>query len=75
MAESFAKGIQWGWLSVNDVRRMLNLNSVENGDTHLQPLNMAPLGTEPSGMNNNIDNAIQDTVKRLIDEAKEAGNL
>ncbi|NIP27931.1 MAG: phage portal protein, partial [Phycisphaerae bacterium] len=22
MAESFAKGIQWGWLSVNDVRRM-----------------------------------------------------
>jgi len=76
MAESFAKGIQWGWFSVNDVRRMLNLNSIEKGDIHLQPLNMVPIGTEPGATgNNSIDSAIQDTVKRLIDEAVNKGTV
>lgn len=69
MAESFAKGIQWGWLSVNDVRRMLNLNSVENGDVYLQPLNMVPLGTEPQETNT-IENRVANTVKRIMNEAK-----
>jgi len=76
MSESFAKGIQWGWFSVNDVRRMLNLNSVEDGDTHLQPLNMIPIGTEPDeNAANSIDNKIADTVKRLIDEANDKGKI
>lgn len=66
MALSFSKGIQWGWFSVNDVRRLLNLNSVVDGDTHLQPLNMVPIGTEPDSAGNT---ATQDLVKRLIDEA------
>jgi HK97 family phage portal protein len=72
MSESFAKGIQWGWLSVNDVRRMLNLNSVDGGDTHLQPLNMAPLGTE---QDTGAGGAAQDKVKRLIDEAGKKGSI
>lgn len=36
-----------GWLSVNDVREAENMNPVEGGDTYLQPLNMALLGSEP----------------------------
>ena len=41
MAEAFARGRQWGWLSVNDIRRMLNLNNIgSQGDIYLQPLNM-----------------------------------
>ncbi len=76
MSDSFAKGIQWGWFSVNDVRRMLNLNSVEDGDTHLQPLNMVPIGTEPDENGaNSIDNKITDTVKRLIQEANDKGKI
>lgn len=76
MALSFSKGIQWGWFSVNDVRRILNLNSVADGDTHLQPLNMVPIGTEPSEANSgSIDNKIEDTVKRLIDEAADKGTI
>ncbi len=75
MALSFSKGIQWGWFSVNDVRRMLNLNSVADGDTHLQPLNMVPIGTEPGEVNNSIDSTIEDTVKRLIDEAADKGDV
>jgi HK97 family phage portal protein len=75
MAETFAKGIQWGWLSVNEVRRMLNLNRIEGGDTHLQPLNMVLIGTEPSKEQNSITNSIEDTIKRLIDESANKGNV
>lgn len=36
-----------GFLSVNDVRRMENMNSIgEKGDIYLEPLNMKPAGTE-----------------------------
>ena len=39
--ESFALGRQWGWFSVNDVRKMLNMNPIgPEGDVYLQPLNM-----------------------------------
>ena len=75
MSLAFSKGIQWGWFSVNDVRRLLNLNSITDGDTHLQPLNMVPVGTEPGGVGNSVNNIIQDTVKRLIDEAANKGNI
>jgi HK97 family phage portal protein len=47
MAEAFAVGRQWGWLSVNDIRRLMNLNSVANGDIYLQPMNMYEAGKEP----------------------------
>jgi len=39
-AEAYATGRQWGWLSVNDIRRLENMNSIPNGDVYLQPLNM-----------------------------------
>ena len=38
----YAVGRQWGWLSVNDIRRMENLDPVADGDVYLAPLNMAP---------------------------------
>jgi HK97 family phage portal protein len=47
MAEAFAQGRQWGWLSVNDIRRLLNLNKIPNGDIYLQPMNMYEAGKEP----------------------------
>lgn len=76
MAESFSKGIQWGWYSVNDVRRMLNLNRIDNGDTHLQPLNMVPLGTQPAdNAQQSIDNKIMDMVKSAMDEAAKKGKI
>ncbi|KKN16798.1 hypothetical protein LCGC14_0972280 [marine sediment metagenome] len=42
--EAFALGRQWGWWSVNDVRKMLGENPVEGGDGRMQPLNMIGLG-------------------------------
>lgn len=49
--EAYAIGRNWGWLSVNDILKLENRNPIgENGDVHLQPLNMAPAGeVEPSG--------------------------
>ena len=45
--QAYQVGINAGFLSVNDVRRDEDLPPVNGGDTHLQPLNMAPLGTPP----------------------------
>jgi HK97 family phage portal protein len=38
-AELYASGRQNGWLSVNDIRRLENLNPIAGGDTYIQPLN------------------------------------
>lgn len=38
--DSYAVARQWGWLSVNDIRRLENLPPVEGGETYLTPLNM-----------------------------------
>lgn len=38
---AYAVARQWGWLSVNDIRRLENLPPITGGDTYLQPLNMA----------------------------------
>ena len=47
--QSYAWGRQWGWLSINDVRRLENLPSIgEEGDEYLTPMNMVPAGTIPN---------------------------
>ncbi|WP_122544001.1 phage portal protein [Pseudomonas viridiflava] len=38
--DAYAVGRQWGWLSINDIRRLENMPPVANGDSYLQPLNM-----------------------------------
>ena len=38
--EAYAIGRQWGWLSVNDIRRLENMPPVDGGNIYLQPLNM-----------------------------------
>lgn len=44
---SYAQGRQWGWLSVNDVRRLEDLPPVPDGDDYWQPLNMVPITSDP----------------------------
>lgn len=38
--ESYAIGRQWGWLSVNDIRRLENMQPIAGGNKYLTPLNM-----------------------------------
>ncbi len=43
--EAYAKARQWGWMSVNDIRRLENQNTIgASGDTYLTPLNMQQVG-------------------------------
>jgi HK97 family phage portal protein len=74
MAEAFALGRQWGWLSVNDIRRLLNLNSIgPSGDIYLQPMNMIEAGKEvpPDEAKKTLEQKkIVDECLRLIDARK-----
>lgn len=54
---AYAVGRQWGWLSINDIRRLENMPPVTGGDVYLSPMNMVdaskpqqlPVGkTEPT---------------------------
>ena len=38
--EAYAIARQWGWLSVNEIRRLENLAPIKQGDVYLTPLNM-----------------------------------
>lgn len=37
---AYAQARQWGWLSVNDIRRLENLPPIQGGNVYLTPLNM-----------------------------------
>jgi HK97 family phage portal protein len=40
---AYAVGRQWGWLSINDIRGLENMNPIEKGgDIYLSPMNMVP---------------------------------
>lgn len=42
--QAYATARQWGWLNVNEIRRMENMNSIGGaGDDYLQPMNMMPI--------------------------------
>lgn len=48
--KAFALGRQWGWLSVNDILRMLNKPGIgPKGDRYLEPVNMTGAGETNQG--------------------------
>ncbi len=42
---SYTQGRMWGWLSVNDVRTLEDMDPINGGDVYLTPLNMVPADT------------------------------
>ncbi|MFJ2989962.1 phage portal protein [Collimonas sp. NPDC087041] len=46
--DAYAIARQWGWLSVNDIRRLENLPPIDGGNVYLQPLNMLDARAAPS---------------------------
>lgn len=66
-ATAYATGRQWGWLSVNDIRRLENMNPIENGDIYLQPLNMGEAGKIQQ---EDQAKAMADTIYKMITERK-----
>lgn len=53
--EAYAVGRQWGWLSANEIRERENLNSVDDGDGYLTPLNY---GTGGEAVARSVDGAV-----------------
>lgn len=59
-AEAYARGRQWGWLSVNDIRRLENLPSIgPQGDIYLTPVNMID-SSKIDQQAQNYDKLVQD---------------
>lgn len=56
--EAYAKGRQWGWLSVNDIRRLENLTPIKNGDQYLTPLNMVEAGSQETVISKAVSSEI-----------------
>ncbi|MFA5130411.1 MAG: phage portal protein [Patescibacteria group bacterium] len=44
--QAYSMGRQWGWLSVNDIRKLENMNPIDNGDIYLEPANMKEAGED-----------------------------
>jgi HK97 family phage portal protein len=45
--DAYAVARNGGWMCANDVRRLEDMNDIDNGDIYLQPLNYVPAGTPP----------------------------
>jgi HK97 family phage portal protein len=57
---AYAVGRQWGWLSVNDIRRLENLPPIDGGNVYLTPTNMVDGKTGlPIGPTKATDKQIQ----------------
>ena len=62
---AYAQGRQWGWLSVNDIRKLENMSAIPNGDIYTQPLNMGEAGKIQKA---DQTKALADTIIKIITE-------
>jgi HK97 family phage portal protein len=71
-AESYARARQWGWMSVNDIRRLENMSNIGiEGDIYLQPGNMIKAGEE--AMKNQYKTMAEEIYK-MIDRGEKREN-
>ena len=61
--DAYAIARQWGWLSVNDIRRLENLGPVEGGEVYLTPLNM--IDSKNQEVHNEITRASSERVAEV----------
>lgn len=67
----YAVALQWGILSVNEVRRLENLNPIEGGDTYMRPLNMGDTAAEAgSPADRLLQSLLGDTVERVVNRER-----
>ena len=70
-AQAYAQGRQWGWLSVNDIRKLENMPPIPNGDVYLQPVNMVEAG-KASNNQANMQQLIDDIYKMIIERGQQS---
>lgn len=79
---AYATARQWGWLSINDIRQLEDMNPIEHGDEYLTPLNMAvvgeprpdmtPAGNEPPADNGKVEDRSVAIADAFVPLAKDA---
>lgn len=62
---AYGQGRQWGWLSVNDIRKLENMNPIDNGDIYLQPSNMIN-ANEPMKIQRAYLPVLTDAIQRVF---------
>lgn len=68
---AYSTARQWGWFSVNDIRRMENMNSIPGGDVYLQPSNMVPAGTVPDEPADALRQNLAESLGLILDGGKQ----
>lgn len=73
--DAYAVGRQWGWLSVNDIRELENMNPVDGGDVYLMPLNMVPVsgtGSQDGGTGEKGEKSFPAVVEKRSEDREDA---
>ena len=68
--EAYHIGRQGGWLSVNEIRKLENMNPIEGGDAFLEPLNMTPVGADPKPDPDDDDDKDDDDREATVTEIR-----
>lgn len=68
---AYSTARQWGWMSVNEIRRSENLNSIENGDLYLQPANMVPAGYIPRQQQDAMQANLAASLSEIMQQAQQ----
>jgi HK97 family phage portal protein len=66
-AEAYGHGRQWGWLSVNDIRKLENMPAIANGNIYMQPSNMIEAGKEVQNADK-VKSLAEDIYKMIIEK-------
>ncbi|AFM40325.1 phage portal protein, HK97 family [Desulfosporosinus acidiphilus SJ4] len=65
-AMAYAQGRQWGWLSVNDIRKLENMPPIPNGDIYMMPLNFTEAGKAPSTTESAVPEALAEETYKMM---------
>jgi HK97 family phage portal protein len=74
-SQAYASGRQWGWLSVNDIRKLENMNAIDDGDIYLQPSNMVEAGTVVETKTEETKPAPEEEKTANIKQARETADI
>ena len=64
---SYAIARQWGIMSINDIRKLENLNPIPGGDTYLQPLNMISVDQAEGYYKDNVTDKQLAEIKAILE--------
>jgi len=67
-ATAYGTGRQWGWLSVNDIRKLENMSALPNGDIYLTPANMVEAGKENANQKQQTTKAMAEEIIKMLKE-------